>query len=835
MNDKSHLENIDWSKTSFEGAERENLRGWRRLTLDQKLRAVEDLEALGMDFINRRKAQSLPYINPDTSELVSGKMPDPEALHVDEDPAPHPIAPTKPPPPASTKVTQKKLKAIPLPGLTLDTLGLYFAALGLLRLLSRKWPQVRGCWRNGVFTVILGPESSEELEAFVFEVGSTDQWSRYGKPWDVPQKADTKAAQAKKPVSAVAQWRAQADELELTVLASHLVPGEKRNSFNPIFGTGGNAGKRLFSSGWTNAKEAILQPKRGIAPEDLRVDLRAFLNGDSCSILGDFGAGCWFSLANKVYNSGFEKPFAGGQITPWAMLVACETFPLLAGSTSRLIGAHRKQNAAFPFVSRSPAPESETACGQWLGDFWAPVWQRPLSVAEVTAIFQSGKAELGGKAALTSAAFAGAIVQRGVDAGLAEFRCFTLQRTTSDNTFESRLSRVIVIPKQSPLFSEFFRRAIALRDRLPEDRKQGKSWRYKGLQGALDRILLDFAQVVGEGDEHRQFEAALAVLDAVLGALEKVDRNKSHREAKVAFERLPLDFLAWLAEHEGGSTEFRLAVAIASLKDETKGAKPDGRARLPQPFLAYRLGATGNGRFWKIPKDRPLRAIWSPRDLVDNLCALARRRLIESPTTAIAPFRSQIPAPLSDVLTFLHDQTDDALLARWLDRLSLFDWSFSQELRNVLKAQEQAISHWSGEAALYAYFRPLLDDGLLRGLQRQIAPSDRFRKRSGGSGLMDRWAKQGTEPLLATAGRLSFTLAALNRGDAATAWAQARSAFHAERIPIADFGRDLPFATPKPRRLLAALIIPATAHQVHGYFSDHWQSPSQPKPILPGI
>jgi hypothetical protein len=37
-----------------------------------------------------------------------------------------------------------KLSILTFPGLTLDTLGLYFAALGLLRLLSRKWPAGSG-------------------------------------------------------------------------------------------------------------------------------------------------------------------------------------------------------------------------------------------------------------------------------------------------------------------------------------------------------------------------------------------------------------------------------------------------------------------------------------------------------------------------------------------------------------------------------------------------------------------------------------------------------------------------------------------------------------------
>lgn len=720
---------------------------------------------------------------------------------------------------------QMTLRAIPLPGLTLDTLGLYFASLGLLRLLSREWPQVRGCWHKGVFTVVDGPVSIPELVNYVFEVGKAGNWTLYGKPWDASQKADTKAAQAKKPVRNVANWRTTASELDLPLLLSHLVPGDARNSFNPIFGTGGNAGKRSFSSGWAKARESIVKPARGITGERRKNDLNAWLGGESCSVLGDFSAGSWFSQANKVYNSGTAKPFAEGQITPWAMLLACEAFHLFAGSTSRMIGAHRRQFAAFPFVSKAPAPEAEAACGQWLGDFWAPVWHRPLALPEVTAIFQSGKAELNGRAALTSAAFAGAIVRRGVDAGLAEFRCFTLQRTTSENTFESQLSRVITVPRFNSLFGELIRRAMVLRDRLPEDRKKGKSWRFKGLQGPLDHALLDLAQVVGEGTTERQFEASLALLDAAFGTLAKVDRNKAHREARVSFERLPLDLLAWLARHEGGSSEFRLALAIASLKSEIpkKVVNPADQARCPQPFLAYRLGAVGRGRFWTIPKDRPLRSQWAPVSLVDNLCTLARRRLIESQTTAIVPFRSHFPAPLADVITFLHGETDDELLAQWLDRFTLFDWldgSDSQEqIRQALAEAQDETSQWTSEASLYAFFRPRVCDQLLRGLQKRARDAASF----------GRWQRRENEPALGKAGQLAPVLSALERGDCPAAWQSAKSAFHAERIPIADFGPELQFTCRDPKRLLAALIIPAISKGLYGYFRQHWQAPTQPE------
>jgi hypothetical protein len=50
--------------------------------------AVEELEALGMEFISRRKAQGLPYIDPDTGKLVPGTKPDSESLHVRSSPRP---------------------------------------------------------------------------------------------------------------------------------------------------------------------------------------------------------------------------------------------------------------------------------------------------------------------------------------------------------------------------------------------------------------------------------------------------------------------------------------------------------------------------------------------------------------------------------------------------------------------------------------------------------------------------------------------------------------------------------------------------------------------------
>jgi len=72
MKSVHHPDKVDWSKTTFEGAERENLRDWRKLSFDEKLQANEEMNAFANQIFAHRKAQGLPYIDPDTGKLVSG-------------------------------------------------------------------------------------------------------------------------------------------------------------------------------------------------------------------------------------------------------------------------------------------------------------------------------------------------------------------------------------------------------------------------------------------------------------------------------------------------------------------------------------------------------------------------------------------------------------------------------------------------------------------------------------------------------------------------------------------------------------------------------------------
>jgi hypothetical protein len=67
--------NIDWSKTTFEGSRREQLRRWRALTLRQRLEALDRLSDLAGRFEKQKMGQAAAAQPPqegDDAEAVRG-------------------------------------------------------------------------------------------------------------------------------------------------------------------------------------------------------------------------------------------------------------------------------------------------------------------------------------------------------------------------------------------------------------------------------------------------------------------------------------------------------------------------------------------------------------------------------------------------------------------------------------------------------------------------------------------------------------------------------------------------------------------------------------------
>ena len=80
----------------------------------------------------------------------------------------------------------KKLNVIRLPGLNTDCLGNYLAALGVLAVTAKRWPQIRGCWIDGTFVLL----SNEALSLASIQDHLTKDWepTDYERWWTTAQK-----------------------------------------------------------------------------------------------------------------------------------------------------------------------------------------------------------------------------------------------------------------------------------------------------------------------------------------------------------------------------------------------------------------------------------------------------------------------------------------------------------------------------------------------------------------------------------------------------------------------------------------------------------------------
>ena len=687
------------------------------------------------------------------------------------------------------------LPVVSFTGLSADSLGTYLASLGLFSLAARKWPGVRASWRNGRFCLVGGPTALEDVVDFVGEVGEESDWTEYQKPWDQDKKNDVKA----KTSMHTARWRAsKADEKSLPSFGAHLAL-DGRVRMNPLLGTGGNAGKRDFAKGWKTAVQEIRKPPRKQNRETLNRDLTAFLGGGACTYLKAFQAGSWFGAANKIYNHGTKQPFREGEVTPWAMALACEGLTFFAGETSRQLGSRRQPKGAFPFVTAAMAPKYADEAGGLEAEVWLPLWNRPMTKPELSLLFMRGRSEVGGRGATTSPAFSVAILARGVDGGIIEFRRFLLLHTTSSQTFESRLANVVPTPKEAEDGATIraTRTVIALRDALPPDRKVGQRWRFIGLRGPLEQALIDLStSEPGAG----RVEKAWALVDEMFEVLVRVDRNRTFRGKDIRFRLLPGEWAVSLFGESPPDREARLALAISSL------------ARTPAcpQFIAYRIGVCEAGGLWEFPESVPARRVWNDAEIAANLCEMGERRVVEASQTkanAPPPFGATVPVGLNDVHAWLSGEVDEGRMRLWLNRLCLFDWGrknnreAARPMQSNLSKRENLIV--DGTLALYGLFRPLVSDRLFS----RVVNQDGVRsKRS------------------VSCTHLARIIALLRSGDLNATANAAQAAYHSAGVSLAAF--DTSISGPDTERLLAALVIPSSAEEVIPVF-QRWQAPTR--------
>src|SRR5258708_6156508 len=95
-----------------------------------------------------------------------------------------------PPARSFTRAMRRTLQAVHLNGIRPDSLGDYFAGLGILAAVSREWPMVRGCWIENHFVLLGEGLDRERLEFYLRERWEPTAYKRW---WKSAQEKDTKA------------------------------------------------------------------------------------------------------------------------------------------------------------------------------------------------------------------------------------------------------------------------------------------------------------------------------------------------------------------------------------------------------------------------------------------------------------------------------------------------------------------------------------------------------------------------------------------------------------------------------------------------------------------
>jgi CRISPR-associated protein Csx17 len=545
------------------------------------------------------------------------------------------------------------LNVIAFHGVNTDCLGHYLMGLGLLHAVSAKWVEARGCWHNSRFHLV-GPFTEPDVSDFILQNWQPTPYKKQW--WSDAQKADTKAKASMHLWAARSTWPlAQVRVADSTIVATN------RNQFSPLFGTGGNVGKRNLETAWQEANKLRTQP-------DSRQWLEATLFGRETTDNPPFtNAGTWFAYNNKTFNSGLDW-YREGALSPWSFLLAMEGALLVRGGSGRRLGARARPYAVFPFVSQPLQPAAAEEVGQkTAGEFWAPLWEQPATLGEVRVLFQRGLARVGGRAAAAPHEFAVAALAAGADAGVTNFIRFELRQTTSSQVYEALPRQTFAIAKAlssapdkaspSLLLSEFLGRRWF--DSLPyEPARRDSNKKFSGLRGPLERLILAVAQEPENPETWRDLVLRLVETQA------RVDRNLKLRKSCRA---LPWLSPSWLSRLFSVTPplEVRLAVAFASL-----GA---GSER-PTICNVFGVTATKSGRIF-FPEARPPQAVWHDGEAQVAILDLVQRRLTDSKVGELSSLEARVRLTAADMTAFLcADAAALEEVQRWLPAMALVDW-----------------------------------------------------------------------------------------------------------------------------------------------------------------
>ncbi len=565
-----------------------------------------------------------------------------------------------------------KVFELELMGCAPEPLMAYLKALGVFRLVSeQKDPDARARWRNDAF-LLRSTLDREAIERFFldeyrptpivspwngrFKTGVTkgdkhgldailsSSQERFSDYRHVIKQSAEILKQEKDKNRILQKCRAFFPDIALDWIDAVYILTSEKPQYPPLTSNGGTLG--TSSSGDVsmnfakNLVSALGHNKRRNKKENRSRDLlSAAIFGDTNPQLdrspsGQWGPGAWGPNSSVGFDS-------GPMVNPWDFLFAIEGALVFAGASVRRLSPESRGKAAFPFTVDPSAAGYGTAASSEhssrRAEFWAPLWELPSTLAEVSHTAMEGRAQLGRRQASNGAEFSRAIVGLGVEKGISSFQRFGfLQRTGNDGVFATPIGRFAVKlqPKANVLFD-----LDAWLNRLRSEASRNNA--RAGLRGALRQLegaIMEFCQ---QGREQDLQDVVIAV-----GRAQRwLSRSGLRKDVR------PLGNLSWeWATHAADvSAEFRLARAMASILGEGKVGPV--RENL-EPVDAQQRPVK-----WS---EESRSFVWRAGGTLANMLAVLERRSLDGRMRDLShpPLKGAYSTRLNDVVDFLNGRVD---------------------------------------------------------------------------------------------------------------------------------------------------------------------------------
>ncbi|MBN8727976.1 MAG: type I-U CRISPR-associated protein Csx17 [Xanthomonadales bacterium] len=658
-------QSVDWSRTTFDGSRREQLRRAAAMSVRQRLEALDQLTGLA------ERMQAMPRNA--SAATSAAPVREPEAHYS----------------------AQQSGQELVLTGCAPTPLAGYLKALGVLRLLSSKYPDTRGFWRGDDFvlrtpldragvesfflhdympTPIMAPwnggsgfyEKDNKVALTAVLKDADPRFDAYRACLAIAEAALAGVDRAASPkgddkAALLMRIRSSLPDAALGWFdASVLLAGDSPQ-YPPLLGTGGNDGRLDFTNNFMQRLLDVLGTKNAHAVEASRRWLATTLfdqpaPGLASNAIGQFSPG---QAGGPNAGTGFE---ADAAINPWDFVLMIEGALPFAAATVRRNADDPFGVLSYPFTVRAVGAGAgslgEGDAVNARGELWMPLWSQAATYAEVHALMAEGRVAFGRKPARDALDFVRAVHQLGGYRGVSSFQRFGLLMRSGKAYLATPLSRVTVSDEPQVRWLDELDRNGWLERFRRYAQGDNIACRYLTYRRQLEDRLFEFS---GREPSKAEAQSLLILLGQIQSALS--DSMKA-RESIGPVPRLSELWISAADDHH--SPAFRIAKALAGLR---------GTTRHPLPLRAQLFPVHRHRDQWMTLEAGENYRICSGQQgrLIDTLRTLLERRLWLADMLEMddKPLESRAGVELDDIRAFLIDDHMDARIAELLPGLSL--------------------------------------------------------------------------------------------------------------------------------------------------------------------